>query len=214
MGNIVHILNRGVEKRKIFLDDEDYSRFVNNLDDFNNTAPVPYSYYARRKYSSALVKPKRELVAVLCFCLMPNHYHVLAEEKIGRGSGAYAKKFMSGYTQYFNLKHDRKGVLFQGKSKLIVINHDEHFLHIPYYIFANPIKLIEPKWREAGPKDLDKIIKFLEDYKWSNYASVIGAGKQNPYFAPYKKAFFELFDTNEKKFKKDFAEWLFGFAKF
>lgn len=42
------------------------------------------------------------------------------------------------------------------------------------YIHANPIFLIEPKWKEGGIKDPEKVIKFLENYKWSSYLDYIG----------------------------------------
>ena len=39
-GELFHVLNRGVDKRKIFLDDKDYFRFVHNLFEFNDDDPV------------------------------------------------------------------------------------------------------------------------------------------------------------------------------
>lgn len=199
-GEIFHILNRGVEKRKIFLDDEDYYRFFHNLSDFNNKDLTLLSYVARRKYSSAIRKPKgskKKLVNVLCWCMMPNHYHILVQEIVDGGASIFSKKLSSGYTQYFNLKNDRSGVLFQGKSKIIQLKKDEHFIHIPYYILSNPIKLIEPNWKEEGLKNYKRAVKFLDDYKWSGIID--------------KESFLRLFDTNEKQFKTSLKEWLSGF---
>ncbi len=208
-GDILHILNRGVEKRKIFFTEKDYWRFIYNLCDFNDKNPVLYSYNDRRQYLSAMRKPK--IVDIPCLCLMPNHYHILVQERIDDGASIFSKKLTSGYTQYFNLKNNRSGVLFQGRSKIILIKRDKHFIHIPYYIFSNPIKLIEPQWKERGIKNLKKVIEFLENYKWSSYSNVIG-GKENFPFIINKKLFFEIFDTNEKQFKKDFIEWLISLA--
>lgn len=198
-GEFFHILNRGVEKRKIFLDDEDYYRFFHNLDDFNdkNLTILPYS--VRR---SAMRKPKKKevkkkLVNILCWCIMPNHYHILVQEVINGGSSIFSKKITSGYTQYFNLKNKRDGVLFQGRSKIIQLKKDEHFLHIPYYILSNPIKLIEPNWKEKGLQNYKRAVKFLDDYKWSGIID--------------KESFLRLFDTNEKQFKTSLKEWLSGF---
>jgi len=209
-GDIFHILNRGVEKRKIFLGEENYLRFVYNLYDFNNTENVTESFYYRRV--SDVRRPrivKRELVNVICWCLMPNHPHILVLEKINGGAGIFSKKIIGGYTKYFNGINERSGVLFQGRSKIIPIKKDEHFLHIPYYIFSNPIKLIEPHWKEKGIKDLKRVIDFLDNYKWSSLPDIIG--RDNFPFVINKKLFFEIFDTNEKQFKKDFIEWLTAF---
>lgn len=195
-GDIFHILNRGVEKRKIFLDDEDCYRFFHNLDDFNdkNLTILPYS--VRR---SAMRKPKKKevkkkLVNILCWCIMPNHYHILVQEVINGGSSIFSKKITSGYTQYFNLKNKRDGVLFQGRSKIIQLKKDEHFIHIPYYILSNPVKLIEPLWKEKRIKNIKSVIKFLDNYKWSGIMD--------------KKLFCEIFDMTEKEFKKNFDEWI------
>ena len=144
-GDIFHILNRGVEKRKIFLDEKDRLRFINNLYHFNSEDPVTSPYYRRVNppaSSLAIGKPTNKLVDILCWCLMSNHYHLLVQEKVNGGASTFSKKITSGYTQYFNLKNKRVGVLFQGKSKIILLKKDEHFRYVPYYIFSNPIKLI------------------------------------------------------------------------
>jgi len=78
-GDIFHILNRGVEKRKIFITEEDYLRFSYNLRDFNNKNNIVFSYSNRIKASSmpfggatseSSVKPEERLVNILCCCLM------------------------------------------------------------------------------------------------------------------------------------------------
>ncbi|MEA2113462.1 MAG: hypothetical protein U9P63_02325 [Patescibacteria group bacterium] len=215
-GDIYHILNRGVEKRKIFLDEKDYLRFVHNLYDFNNKNEIFISYHRRQ---SAMRKPtggersmKRDnLVDILCWCLMPNHYHILVREKINGGASAFSKKISSGHTQYFNLKNERSGVLFQGRSKIIPVKQDNYFLYLPFYIFANPIKLIEKDWQEKSIKNLKQVINFLENYQWSSYLNVIG--KDNFSFVVNQNKFSKSFIGDKKQFKKDFIEWLVGYAK-
>ncbi|MFH1671577.1 MAG: hypothetical protein ABH889_02290 [Candidatus Portnoybacteria bacterium] len=216
-GDVFHILNRGVEKRKIFLNEKDYFRFVYGLRDFNDKNTTPLSYWNRRKYNnSAIRKPNKksdrdndELVDVLCWCLMPNHYHILVQEKIDGGSSVFSKKISSGYTQYFNLKNKRSGVLFQGKSKIILIERDEHFMYLPYYIFSNPIKLVERDWKEESIKNLEKVMEFLKNYKWSSYLDI--TEKNNFPFIINKKSFSNLFGLNGKQFQKNFIEWIFGY---
>lgn len=207
-GDIYHITNRGVEKRKVFLGDEYYIRFINNLHDFNDVNITPRSYYERRTYNLVMRKPDDELVDIICVCLMPNHYHVLVQEKVDGGASLFSKKISSGHTQYFNLKNNRSGVLFQGRTKIILVSEDKHFLHLPFYIFLNPVKLIEPQWKEKGIKNSKKAIIFLENYKWSSLNETI-LGKDNTFTGVVKNSlFFELFDTNPKRFKKDIFEWL------
>lgn len=212
--NFFHILNRGVEKRKIFLGNSDYRRFVDNLRDFNDlNNALSYKdrcHLALREPSGLGVKKKKkEIIDILCWCLMPNHFHILTSEKINKGNSVFSQKLTSGHTQCFNLKNDRSGVLFQGRTKIIRLERNEHFMYLPYYILSNPIKLIEPSWKENGIKDFKKVVEFLEKYRWSSYLDIIG--KNNFPEIINKKLFYEVYDTDEKRFKNDFIEWLKGF---
>lgn len=207
--NFYHILNRGVEKKKIFLNHEYYIRFINNIFDFNNKNPVFESYNRRRqiKNLSALREPTDKfLLDMICWCLMPNHFHFLIKTKIDRGASVFSQKITSGYTQYFNLKNDRNGVLFQGRTKILPVERDEYFLWLPFYIMANPLKLIGPDWKEKGIKNPRKALEFLENYKYSSFPNLVG--KSNFPEIANKNLFYEIYDTNEKKIKKDFIEFV------
>jgi putative transposase len=218
-GDFFHILNRGVEKRNIFLNKEDYLRFAYNLYDFNdqNDTVMPFNKRHNPKDWSAMRWPtnqwptnKKKLVDVLCWCLMSNHYHILVQEKIDGGASIFSKKISGGYTQYFNLKNERSGVLFQGRSKIIPIKQEDHFIYLPYYIFSNPVKLIERNWKEDGIKNIKKVEKFLEDYTWSSYLNILG--KNDLIFIINKELFNKLFLPSQESFKKHFSNWLVGHA--
>ncbi len=211
IGNIFHILNRGVEKRKVYMHNKDYVRFAHDLYDFNDIQNAVQSYYRRREDLVNLTDvrhPSRELVDILCWALMPNHPHLMVMEKEVGNASLFSKKMFGGYTKYFNEQNDRSGVLFQGKSKIILVEKDRHFLYLPFYIHLNPLDLFQSNWKEDGIKDLKGAIKFLEEYRWSNYGDIIGVGNKEFENVANKKLFFELFNTNEKKYKHDFEEWL------
>lgn len=212
--NINHILNRGVEKRKIFLDNDDYLRFINNLSDFNDKNITLLSYKNRRKYfldkTEFLNRPKNPLVNIVCWSLMPNHYHILTIEKIRYGTSLFSRKITIGYTNYFNLKNNRSGVLFQGRSKIINISKNPHFRHLPFYILSNPLKLLQPNWKEKGIHDHKKTFEFLENYKWSSLPDILG--KNNFPEIINKELFFDLFDMNAKQFKTEFKKWLIEYS--
>ena len=216
-GDMFHILNRGVEKREIFYNESDYLRFAHGLYDFNDTnyaSPYPQRCKSRgigHAMSNGIMRTRKELVDLFCWALLPNHSHNLVQEKIDRGASVFSKKIFGGYTKYINEKHERSGVLFQGRSKIIRIERDPHFLYLPFYIMGNPIELIEPNWKEVGIKDLGKVVSFLEDYRWSSFPDIIG--KDNFPLLINKNLFYEIFQTNESKFKKDFIEWLKGYKK-
>lgn len=207
--DIFHILNRGVDKRKVFVTNRDYLRFANNLNGFNTTKNVrSYSERCNKNVDVARLH-NDELVDVLCWSLMPNHPHILVQEKDDSSAGKFSRKVFDGYTKYFNEINDRSGVLFQGRSKIIPIQKDGHFLLIPFYIMANPLDLFQSDWREKGVRKPQKAFEFLIDYRWSSLQDLIG--KDNFPDIVNKKLFYELYDTNEKEFKKEFTEWLRDF---
>jgi len=214
-GDIYHIINRGVEKRDIFLDDEDFFRFRDDLKDFNNKNRVPMSHYDRHKFNKfnlELQVPSDELVEILCVCLMPNHYHLLVREKVDGGVKLFMNKLGVGYTHFFNQKYKRIGVLFQGRAKKILVEKDAHFIHLPYYILANPIKLIQPKWKDEGIKDKKKAIKFLDNYKWVSFRDIV-SGEGGIFSEVINRGLFlKVFDFGTaRQFKLDFDEWIESF---
>ena len=93
------------------------------------------------------------------------------------GISKFMQKFGAGYSAYFKEKYDlqRKGHFFQGRFVSVHIKTDEQLKIVFVYIHTNPISLIEPKWKEIGIKNPDKVIKFLkDDYKWFSYPDYIG----------------------------------------
>ncbi len=120
----------------------------------------------------------------------------------------FSKKVSSGYTQYFNLMNNRSGFLFQGRTKIIPVKSDEHYLYLPYYIFSNPIKLVDAEWKEKGVKDKKHTLDFLKKYKWSSFSKTVLNEKNVCSDIVNDNLFFELFDTSRERFKKEFMEWL------
>lgn len=210
---IFHVINRGVERRKIFLTQADYLRFVHNLQDFNNKE-VAYLSYPKRRRRSEVSPPTTEvdkIVDVLCWSILDNHFHNMIKERCRHGASRFAQKITGGYTMYFNPRHQRSGTLFQGRSKVIPVGSEAHFLHLPFYVLANPLDRFQPKWREQGLKDINRAIEFLTTHRWSAFPDLVG--KENFPDVINRKLFFELFDLNEKRFINEFKEWLAGYRK-
>ncbi|TSC94757.1 MAG: hypothetical protein CEN87_291 [Parcubacteria group bacterium Licking1014_1] len=167
-----HIVKRGVEERKIFLDDEDRLRFINSLLVFNDDSPAPWNVRAfweqRDPASLTNYKPKNSLVEIHAFTLMDNHFHLLLKQIKEKGVSIFMNK-LGGYSYYFNKKYRRVGPLFQGRFKAILIKTDEQLENTFIYVSTNPIGIIETNWKEIGIKNPQKASKFLEEYKWSSY---------------------------------------------
>jgi len=177
---IFHILNRGVDKRNIFLEDGDYFRFIHNLFEFNDANSISNSGHffnqtqsidLRNRYDK---KPRELIIEILAFCLMPNHFHLLVKQKKEGGITKFMRRLSIGYANYFNQKYKRSGTLFEGRYKSILINQDRHFNYLPYYIHLNPLDLVMPEWRSGKIQNYQKAIQFLKNYRWSSHLDYLG----------------------------------------
>lgn len=206
---IYHIYNRGVEKRKIFLKDEDYFRFIHDLFEFNDIAPAG-KFFKFGGSTSDNTKPRKRdlLVEILSFCLMPNHIHLLLRQLKDKGVVKFMHKLGTGYTMYFNGKNERVGPLFQGRFKAVLIDEELHFYYLPYYIHVNPLKLIMPKWENRGINNYKKVNQFLNSYRWSSHLDYIGK-KNFPSVISMK--FLSKLWNGPQKYRLDFKNWLKGF---
>lgn len=212
--HIYHIYNRGVEKRNVFSDDRDRFRFVHDLFEFNDESPAANIYYKLpnlQSYEVGLRKikenkePRKCIVGILAFCLMTNHFHLLLRQKTDSGIINFMQKLGTGYTNYFNKKHERVGPLFQGKFKAALVDQESHFIHLPYYIHTNPLDIFAPGWKNSDDFDPKRAIEFLESYRWSSYPDYIG--KKNFPSVTERKFLMGFFDS-PTEYKKNTAKWI------
>ncbi|MDO7786205.1 transposase [Desulforamulus aquiferis] len=114
---IYHIMLRGIDKRDIFLDDEDREKFLD--------------YLAKAKEKATCL--------IYGYCLMDNHVHLLIEEG-HEHIGESIKRVAVGYVYWHNEKYSRTGHLFQNRYKSEVVEDDTYFITVLRYIHQNPIK--------------------------------------------------------------------------
>lgn len=140
-----HIYNRGVEKRIIFLDRQDYSVFLSYLKSYLLPKNEKELYERLRDpniSSSARDKVLKLLrlnnfhkeISLLAYCLMPNHFHFFLKQKSIGAIDSFMNSLATRYTMYFNRKYKRVGHLYQGVYKAVLITSDEQFLHLSRYI--------------------------------------------------------------------------------
>lgn len=207
---IYHIYNRGVEKRDVFLKDKDYFRFIHDLFEFNDeNSALNVVYYFNRQskevelqYLEKERKPRRLLVEILIFTLMPNHFHLVIKQKRENGIVKFMQKLGTGYTNYFNKKYKRVGSLFQGRFKAALVSEEAHFIHLPFYIHTNPLDLLN---YGSSTSIVEKEMEFLENYRWSSFPDYIG--KKNFPSVTSRELFLEFFKGPEE-YRKTTKKWL------
>lgn len=142
-GEVYHIFIRSIAKFVVFNDMEDYIRLIELI-----------TLYSRKdfchKYSNfkklQLVNQKEvidsmgedRLAEIITFCLMPTHVHLLLKQVDRGGITKFMSKVFNSYSRYFNLRHRRKGPLWEGHFKNVLVKNDEQLLHLTRYIHINP----------------------------------------------------------------------------
>jgi len=173
-----HIYNRGFNKQKIFLSKYDYQRAFETIQYYQFITPAfKFSYLNR-----LVAKQKKKLldqlintqIDILAFCFMPNHFHFLIKQIKDNGILNSISKFSNSYSKYFNLIHEKKGPVFEGRFQAVKVSSNEQLLHLSRYIHLNPYTA--------------SIVKKINDLKKFPYSSL------KEYLHPHR---FNLSQTDE-----------------
>lgn len=187
-GEIYHIYNRGNDKRNIFTQPRDYSRFQKTFYYYQFVGPKPkFSDFTKSKLQTLNPLKNERWVELMCYCLMPNHFHFLIKQLKENGIAKFLSDISNSYTKHFNIKYNHSGALLQGVFKSVRVETDEQLTHVSRYIHLNPI--------------VTGLVKNLEDYRWSSYLEYITGNT----FLCSSKEILNMFPSKEdyKKFVED-----------
>ncbi|MFA5356000.1 MAG: transposase [Candidatus Omnitrophota bacterium] len=113
-----HVVNRGNQRERIFLEDSDFAKYLQLLKHY------------KKKY----------LFKLFCYCLMPNHIHLILQPKQPENLPILMQGITQTYTTWFNKKYRKVGHLWQGRFKSMIIQKDDYFLECVYYVEMNPVR--------------------------------------------------------------------------
>jgi len=169
-----HLFNRSVARVPIFTSKQEFTRVIELLNYYQyDNCPVPFSKLKRlnREMQSgiwgSLEKNGQKLIDLICYCLMPNHFHLLVKQDQDQGITHFLRIFQNSYAKYFNTKNNRSGPLFQSRFKAVLIENDSQLLHVSRYIHLNPYTSLLIKKKED-----------LLDYPWSSFVEYLGRSFQ------------------------------------
>lgn len=190
-GEFYHLYNRGLEKRDIFTQTRDYSHFIKTFFYYQIKNPKPkFSIFRRSKLFP--VDSTKKIVDIICYCLMPNHFHLLVKQLEEGGISEFMRRFTLSYTKYRNLKYNHQGSLFSGQFKVVLMETDEQLIHVSRYIHLNPL--------------VSLLVKDLNLYPWSSYKTYIGL-EDNPVIAKEEVLGFFRDSQGYEKFVLDQADY-------
>jgi putative transposase len=204
-----HIYNRGIEKRKTFLDKDDYFRFTLLLYLSNGDRPVNMREtrtLGADFFGLSKIIQGDALVDIGAYCLMPNHFHILLRERVEGGISKFMLRVLTAYSMYFNRRYDRTGSLWEGVFKARHADTDEYLKYLFSYIHLNPVKIIQSNWKEEGIKDIIKTKNYLSKYKHSSFLDYLESGRHQAVILN-KKEFPDYF-SEDLNFQEDLIDWL------
>lgn len=141
-GGYYHVYNRGVEKRTIFLDNQDCHVFLRYVKLYlSPNERIKELSQEKPKLDRFLRLNLENDVDLLCFALMPNHFHMLLKNKTINGIRTFMQRLTTAYVMYFNNKYKRVGALFQNVYKASPVLKDPYLLQMTTYIHKNASKL-------------------------------------------------------------------------
>lgn len=168
-GEYYHVFNRGVEKRNIFLTQQDYERFLVSLFSFRKQGRIKHfprlalgqhSVLTKVAQINQIIEKQSDLVKIAAFCLMPNHFHLLLKECSKNGISYFMQRVGNSFTKYINTKYERTGHLFNAPFKAIHIKRNPYLIYLSRYIHLNPANIMP-----TG--------QHILSYPWSSYPDFI-----------------------------------------
>ena len=142
-GTLQHVMVRGIDRASIFRGDTDRRNFLDRL--------------------GKIVEETN--TCIYAWALVPNHFHLLVRSSQA-GLPTFMRRLLTGYAIAFNLRHKRRGHLFQNRYKSIVCEEDPYFLELVRYIHLNPL-------RSHLVKDFGQ----LDSYPWSGHRALLGRAR-------------------------------------
>ena len=189
-----HCYTRSIDKKRVFKDANDYSRFLESLYLCNGSRNILRGalYHPSREHIFGL-KRSEPLVAIGAYCLMPNHFHLLLRQIVDKGISTFMQKMGTSFAMYYNRKYDHVGNVFIKPFRAKHIGQDDYFQRVVQYIHLNPVEIFEPKWKEGIVGNMNKLSRQLEGYRYSSLVDYVGEKRLENAIIDSKTA--NLFET-------------------
>ncbi|OGK23241.1 hypothetical protein A3A46_04510 [Candidatus Roizmanbacteria bacterium RIFCSPLOWO2_01_FULL_37_13] len=171
-GEIFHVFNKSIANYGIFNDLENSRRFIDTLFYYNNKLEdESFSKFLKRKENyhaeNLLIAKDFPYIKFLCYCIMPDHYHLLVKIIEEDYFSKYISDVENSFTRFFNVKFERIGPLWQTSFKSVRIKSNEQLLHVHRYIHLNPTtsSLVDKPedWTHSSYRDFISNPKFLRE---------------------------------------------------
>jgi putative transposase len=145
-GEFYHVFTKSIADYIIFNNDVEFARMVKVIHYYQKeNPPQKFSYFVKmqnkglKSFQDKAQPANSNLIEIIAYCLMPTHLHLILTPVKEDGLSIFMSNILNSYTRYFNIKHKRKGPLWEGRFKSVLVESDEQLLHLTRYIHLNPV---------------------------------------------------------------------------
>lgn len=144
-GQVYHIFTRSIAAYKIFNNDHEYARMLDAISYYQREKPeIKFSQFLLLEQTTQHTKKeffrnRHVLVDIIAYCFMPTHIHLILRQNMQNGISIFMSNILNSYTRYFNIKHKRKGPLWESRFKNVLVEDDDYLLHLTRYVHLNPV---------------------------------------------------------------------------
>ncbi|MDD5614157.1 MAG: transposase [Candidatus Omnitrophica bacterium] len=151
VGETYHVFNKSIAGYRIFnVDSELYSMKLRLKYYQVESLPFKFSRFVKSKkveqYGfdecfSQISKGADKIIQIIAYCIMPTHLHLILKPLKENGFSTFINNILNSYTHYFNIKYKRKGPLWEGRTRKVLVSSDDQLLHLTRYIHLNPVTI-------------------------------------------------------------------------
>ncbi|MFH1305212.1 MAG: transposase [Candidatus Omnitrophota bacterium] len=195
---VYHIYTKSIAGFKIFKNKVDYNRMLEEIRFYTIENP-PCKFCVFKSLQEEMkpeifpkIDPSEKLIDILAYCLMPTHIHFVLKQLKENGISKFIGRILQSYSTHFNIKHKRKGPLWQGRFQNVRVENDNQLLHLTRYLHLNPVA--------ASLTDMPM------DWKFSSYKEYLGQIKENEKLCNFS-GYFDLNPDTYEKFVSDHVSY-------
>lgn len=200
VGRVYHVFSKSIAGFKILNNNTEFSRMTGAIRYYRKQKPsLKFSRFIKLAEDSknypemtTLLSDKEKIVDIIAYCLMPTHLHLILKQLKENGISIFMSNILNSHTRYFNTRHKRKGPLWEGRFKNVLVESDEQLLHLTRYIHLNPVTVY--------------LVDSPEEWAWSSYKEYLLKVSDNDRICKFDDIL-DIEPNSYRKFVLDFSSY-------
>jgi len=180
--NYYHIYSKSIAGYNIFNEMKDYARIIDLFKYYQRgSQKLRFSWFIKLDERNRKELEERQsirndkIVDIIAYCIMPTHIHLILKQEKKNGISMFMSEVLNSYARYFNEKNKRKGPLWEGRFKNVLIKTERYLLHLTRYIHLNPVtaRIIDKPEEWTASSYNEYMSKIDEKKRMCNYHEIL-----------------------------------------